>query len=101
MRLIVHRLAVREINDEADRYREISTELEARFTIAVEHAFALVRAHPLIGHELARGERRLLIREFPYKMIYHPHPDRIFIVAIAHHKRREGYWRRRREPFRQ
>ena len=97
MKLIVHRLAVREINKEADRYKKISTELEDRFTIAVENAFARIRRHPLIGRELVRGERQLLIKGFQYKLIYNPHPDRIFIVAIAHHKRREGYWRRRRE----
>lgn len=99
MKLIVHRLALREINKEADRLKKISAALEDRFTTAVEHAIGLVREHPLIGHELVRGERRLLIRGFPFQMIYHPHPHHVFIVAVAHHKRREGYWRRRREPF--
>lgn len=64
----------------------------------MEHAFDRVRKHPEIGESLARGERRLLLRRFPYKLIYRPHADRIFIVAVAHHKRRDGYWRRRREP---
>lgn len=100
MKLVVHRLALREIHNQADRYRQISAELEDRFTIAVENAFALVRQHPLVGQELPRGERRLLIRGFQYKMIYHPHPGRIFIVAFAHHRRREGYWSRRRETER-
>ena len=98
MRLIVHRLAIREINKVADRYGKISSEIEDRFLVAVEHAFQRVREHPEIGEELVRGERKLLLKRFPYKLIYRPHPGSIFIVAIAHHKRREGYWRRRREP---
>jgi toxin ParE1/3/4 len=99
VRLIIHPHAVREINKEADRYGAISRELEDRFTQAVEHAFQRVRDHPEIGRELVRGERRLLLRRFPYKLIYRPRPQWIFIVALAHHKRREGYWRRRREPL--
>lgn len=98
MRLIVHPLAVREINKAADHYKKLSDAVEDRFIGAVEHAFARVREHPEIGEELSRGERRLLIKRFPYKLIYRPRPAWIFIVAIAHHKRREGYWRRRREP---
>jgi toxin ParE1/3/4 len=98
MRLIVHRLALREIHKAADDYKKISTSLEDRFTLAVEHAFQRLREHPEIGEELTRGERRLLLRRFPYKVIYRPRPEWIFIVALAHHKRRDGYWRRRREP---
>lgn len=35
----------------------------------VEHAFARLREHPLIGEERERGERRLNLRRFPYKVI--------------------------------
>jgi toxin ParE1/3/4 len=98
VRLIVHPLAVREIHKAADRYRKISSEIEDRFLVAVEHAIHRVRNHPEIGEELMRGERRLLLKRFPYKLIYRPRPASVFIVAMAHHKRREGYWRRRREP---
>ncbi|HLM66130.1 MAG TPA: type II toxin-antitoxin system RelE/ParE family toxin [Longimicrobium sp.] len=98
MRLIVHRLAIGEINKAADHYKKISHDVEDRFTRAVEHALQRIREHPQSGEELVRGERRLLLKRFPYKLIYRPQPTRIFIVALAHHKRREGYWRRRREP---
>jgi toxin ParE1/3/4 len=98
VRLRVHSLAIREINDAADRYKEISTDAEDRFTLAVERAFARVREYPAIGEEVVRGERRLILRRFPYKLIYRPRPEWIFIVAVAHHKQRDGYWRRRRDP---
>jgi toxin ParE1/3/4 len=97
VKLVVHPLAVREINKTADRYRKISREVEVRFTESVAHAFDRARKHPESGEELAAGERRLLLRRFPYKLIYRPRPERVFIVALAHHRRREGYWRRRRE----
>lgn len=43
MKLVVHRLALREINQEADRLKRISAALEDRFTTAVEHWFANTR----------------------------------------------------------
>jgi toxin ParE1/3/4 len=98
VKLIVHPLALREIHKGADHYKRILSEVEVRFLHVVEHAIQRVREHPEMGEELARGERRLLLRRFPYKLIYRSGLGRVFIVALAHHKRREGYWRRRREP---
>jgi plasmid stabilization system protein ParE len=40
--------------------------------------------------------RRMLVVRFPYQVVYHLHRDEIVIVAIAHLKRRPGYWKHRR-----
>jgi len=39
--------------------------------------------------------RRFLLRRFPYSVIYRVEPSRIVIVAIAHGRRRPGYWKER------
>jgi toxin ParE1/3/4 len=98
VRLEVHPVALREIHKVANAYDKKAHRLGDRFTDQVEHAFARLRERPLIGEEIARGERRLLLRRFPYRVIYRVHDERIFVVAVAHHKRRDGYWRRRRDP---
>jgi plasmid stabilization system protein ParE len=36
--------------------------------------------------------RRLAVRRFPYHVIYLEVPDRLQILAIAHDRRRPGYW---------
>ena len=36
--------------------------------------------------------RRVLVRRFPYHVVYIDLPDRAQILAIAHHRRRPGYW---------
>ena len=36
--------------------------------------------------------RRLLVRRFPYHVVYVELPDRIQVLAIAHHRRRPRYW---------
>ncbi len=40
--------------------------------------------------------RRVVLERFPYLVFYHVAPDGPEIVAIAHAKRRPGYWLRRR-----
>gem|GEM_PF-5187723 len=39
--------------------------------------------------------RQCLLRPLPYSMIYVDDPTEIRIIALAHHKRRPGYWKRR------
>lgn len=39
--------------------------------------------------------RRILGRVFPFGVLNVAQPDRIWIVAIMHLKRRPGYWKRR------
>lgn len=39
--------------------------------------------------------RRRVLQRIPYSVIYLPHDEAITIVAIAHHRRRPGYWLRR------
>ena len=39
--------------------------------------------------------RRLVLREFPFSVVYRASPDRVVIYAFAHSKRRPGYWRSR------
>ena len=41
------------------------------------------------------GIRRVPLLRFPYFVIYRFLPDRIEILAVAHARRRPGYWRGR------
>ena len=54
---------------------------------------------PVMGRRISSGHksRRLLMRRFPYLLIYSVVPERVTIVAIAHQSRRSGYWRNRVE----
>lgn len=42
------------------------------------------------------GTRRYLFPNFPFSLIYRVSPDRITVVAVAHHRRKPGYWQARR-----
>jgi toxin ParE1/3/4 len=39
--------------------------------------------------------RRLVMRRFPFSVVYLDDPDLITIIAVAHSKRKPGYWKDR------
>lgn len=82
----------------AEWYEERRTGTGARFLSEVERYVELIRAHPGIGTLIrdrrARELRAMLMRSFPYQIIYQETPT-ILVVAIAHTSRRPGYWRSR------
>ena len=48
------------------------------------------------GPERVRPKlHRASVRRFPYSVIYGIRGDTVWVVAVAHHSRREGYWRSR------
>jgi hypothetical protein len=53
--------------------------------------------NPETGHPISLDQktRRLLVSRFPYQVVYRLRPDEVVIVALAHLKRRPGYWTRR------
>jgi plasmid stabilization system protein ParE len=39
--------------------------------------------------------RRAKVRRHPYLVVYMVHPDQLIILAVAHTKKKPGYWARR------
>jgi plasmid stabilization system protein ParE len=56
-----------------------------------------IETNPEIGTALSADSRtrRALVAGFPYQVVYRLRPAEIVIVAIAHLKRRPGYWKNR------
>jgi hypothetical protein len=82
----------------AEWYEERRSGTGARFLTEIARYLELIRAHPGIGTALrdrrGRELRAMLMRSFPYRIIYRQTPD-IVVVAVAHTSRRPGYWRSR------
>lgn len=96
MRLLTfHEEAGVEVNEAATYYEERMPGLGVLFLGALEEAVQTILAHPeasqLVGSEI----RRYLVRRFPYSLLYVVESDRIRVLAVAHQKRRPGYWRTR------
>lgn len=58
----------------------------------VEEAVQKIRAALLRWMPYSKRTRRFLIRRFSYLVIFIELTDKILIVAMAHGKRRPGYW---------
>ena len=76
-------------------YSEAETGLGARFTAAVEEAAARAFAFPQSGSPYRSGTRRVLVKDFPFSLVYRAESEGIVIFAVAHHARRPYYWRSR------
>jgi plasmid stabilization system protein ParE len=62
----------------------------------VHRAIAVLCARPLIGKPLTTTLRQFPLRRFPYKLIYRVGDGNLRIIAVAHIRRRPGYWAVRR-----
>lgn len=76
-------------------YSETQAGLGGRFTAAVEEAAARSLAFPLAGSPYRSNTRRVLVKDFPFSLIYRPEPEGIVIFAVAHQARRPYYWQSR------
>ena len=66
-----------------------------RFTERVQEAISVALSFPDAGSPSAARTRRVLVRSFPFSVIYRPDAEGIVIFAVAHHARRPRYWQTR------
>ena len=84
-----------EMTEAAQYYEERTPGLGLTFLDAVETAVGKVLLEPEPYGKVGPEIRQKLLDRFPYSLLYAVDGDRVRIVAIAHHKRRPGYWRSR------
>lgn len=66
--------------------------LGARFSIQVEKAAARAVAYPLSGSPASSNTRRVLVKDFPFSVVYRPTDDDVTVFAVAHTSRHPNYW---------
>lgn len=93
---IFHRLAAREYRLARDWYTSRSAGVGKRFTTAVGDAIVRIEQSPESLADLIGPYRWARVRGFPYLLVFREQsPEWILVVAVAHARRRPGYWRRR------
>jgi plasmid stabilization system protein ParE len=96
-RVEFHPEAEEEMREAARWYETQSAGLGQAFLDAVDAAAARIAANPEAFGFAGPGIRRHLVRRFPFGILYQVEPDRIYILAIAHGRRKPNYWRDRLE----
>jgi toxin ParE1/3/4 len=70
--------------------------LARAFMAEFERALELIAGSPNLGSPFNGSRRRYPMRRFPYSLIYQLTPDALRVVAVAHQRRRPGYWKSRK-----
>ena len=91
----LHPEAIAEAQAAVRWYRQRSESAAVRFVEEMDAAVDRVAASPQRGAPFAEGVRRILLHRFPFAVIYQEKADVIEIIAVAHGKRKPGYWRGR------
>jgi plasmid stabilization system protein ParE len=87
--------AQEEINQAFDWYFLRNPEAASAFLTEIGTALARIVSHPQLYPIYTKNTRRCVLANFPYSAIYQEKDEVILIVALAHAKRRPGYWRGR------
>ena len=91
MKLILDPLAAKEFDDAFDYYEAQEPGLGGQFRQEVWSAIKILERYPEVGQEVRPKIRRMLIRRFPYKLIYTFRDDIIYVIAVAHGYREPDY----------
>ena len=76
-------------------YRERNALVAQAFRSEVFDAIDRIAAAPLGRPEDDEGNRNRVLHRFPYTVHYEVVKTTVTILAVAHHRRRPGYWRAR------
>lgn len=98
MRLEFHPAAAEELATVATTYEDLAEGLGHAFRVEFARVAALICDNSAIGAPLDPIHRRFPLTRFPFAMIYRSDPDAVRIVAVAHRRRRPGYWQGRTFP---
>jgi plasmid stabilization system protein ParE len=95
----LHRLAGRELRKARRWYERRSSASARRFQGAVGQVMQQIAAAAELGSPFQQRFRWMQVKRFPYLLYYEirdPHP--VWVYAVAHVRRRPGYWLRRVPP---
>lgn len=101
MRIVrFHPAAATEAEEAAAWYSTERPGLGSRFGAALEDAVAVLMQdtapsmrYPHVPEHL--NARRIRLKRFPYDVVFVDHANGFAVVAVAHHRRRPGYWQAR------
>jgi toxin ParE1/3/4 len=81
-----------ELLHEVEYYSRARAGTGIRFQAAVEAAVARAVRHPKGGAPSHKRTRIILVKGFPFSVIYRPSESELLVVALAPHRKQPGYW---------
>lgn len=93
--IVVHESAEEELNVAAVFYESHETGLGEEFLQDLSQSFRRIKEHPFSYAIHFDEYRRYLMGRFPYAVVYGIEGQLVLVFAVAHLRRRPGYWRDR------
>ena len=90
-----HPEAIAEARDARESYAERSSVAADAFMAELDVAIDCIRESPVRWGLYLHGTRCYLMKRFPYLVVYRVVDDNLQVIAVAHGKRKPGYWRYR------
>lgn len=87
--------ARRELLDAQAFYAAITPVLGERFASTIDAALQRIAVSPTTWPRVSPRLRRYVVSVFPYAILYRVETGHVLVTAIAHQRRRFGYWRGR------
>lgn len=94
-RLIIKPEAEAEIEEASRWYAANNPVLRTEFLRDVDDAVTLIQANPLQYQIVYKSIRRVILRRFPYGLMYIVSGQEIFVLACIHGRRHPARWQRR------
>ncbi|ROH89666.1 hypothetical protein ED208_11120 [Stagnimonas aquatica] len=73
-------------------YEQRAAGLGFEFARAVDAAVARALRMPLAFPRVEAEFRQVVVRKFPYSVVYHPSESELVVVSFFHHRRKPGSW---------
>jgi plasmid stabilization system protein ParE len=95
--LRIHSLASLELTEAVRWYESKRAGLGGELLDEFSASLTRLTRRPESGNPISADQktRRLLMTRFPYQVVYRIRSSDIVVVALAHLKRRPGYWKHR------
>ena len=90
-----HPEAVRELRAAFLWYFDRNPIVAQSFQAETEHAVEEVLEDPRRWPKWGNFERKYVFPRFPFNLIYRVNLEAVEVVAVAHQKRKPGYWKKR------
>lgn len=96
MRIRISASARKELTDAIEYHNREKERLGEELAAEITRVIRMIAERPLIGSDIGKGERKFPVDRFHYNVIYRIEEKTVFVLAIAHHRRKPNCWRKRK-----
>lgn len=95
MRVEFHPDATAELSESADWYAEHSSIAAQNFLVAIDVTVSSIVDDPARFAKIDSRHRSCSVAKFPFLIVFRHDHTLVEVIAVAHAKRRPGYWQGR------